>query len=79
MIKSFQHSFYIVSLLKHDRSESLVILIPKITSTSPMSFISKLEDKNDLVSFTISKFVPNISMSSTYKHMITPTLSLNLV
>jgi len=49
----------------------LMILTPKITLTSPMSFISNLEPRNNLVLETILMHVPNINMSSTYKHTIT--------
>jgi len=46
-------------------------LTPKITLTSPMSFISNLDHRNNLVLETISMHVPKINMSSTYKHLMT--------
>ena len=52
-------------------SPFLMIITPKITLASPMSFISKLDPRNNLVLETISMHVPNINMSSTYKHIMT--------
>ena len=56
----------------------LVNLTPRIASASLIYFISKLEEKNDFVSFTISKSVLKISISSTYRQMITPISFSNL-
>jgi len=52
-------------------SPFLMILTPKITLTSPMSFISKLKLRNNLVLETILMHVLNINMSFTYKHIMT--------
>ena len=48
-----------------------MILTPEIRLASPMSFISKLDPRNNLVLETISMHVPNINMSSTYKLIMT--------
>jgi len=48
-----------------------MILTPKITLASPMSYISNLDPRNNLVLETISMHVPKINMSSTYKHIMT--------
>ena len=55
-----------------------MILTPKITLASPMSFISNLDPRNNLALETISKHVPNINMSSTYKHITTHSLFSDL-
>ena len=53
--------------------------MPNVTFASPESFISKLEARKHLALSTISRLVPNISKSSTYKRIMTPSLLLNLL
>jgi len=48
-------------------SPFLMIQTPKITLASPMSFISKLDPRNNLVLETISMHVPNINIVGTSK------------
>ena len=55
-----------------------MILTPKITLASSMSFISKLDPRNNLVLETISIHVLNINMSSTYKHIMAHSLFSDL-
>jgi hypothetical protein len=43
------------------------------TSASHKSFISKCWDINDLISFITLILVPEINISTTYKHIITPS------
>ena len=53
--------------------------MPKITFVSTKIFISNLEARKHLVSCTTLRLVPNISKSSTYKQIMTPSLLFKLL
>jgi len=70
--KMAQDLLHIMGLQERNPMLTLFSLILRITSASPKSFMSKFSDKYDFTSFISLIFVPNITMSSTYRHNITP-------
>src|ERR1044072_1567846 len=53
-----------------------MILTPNITLASPMSFMSNFDERKFLVSIPILLQVPKMSISSTYKEIITHSPSM---
>jgi len=72
VIKFAQNLFNITSLIKGKTKFRFCSLWPPIIkSASPRSFILNLGFRKSLVGFITFMLVPNISISSTYKHVMT--------
>ena len=56
-----------------------MIVILKLTLFSPISFISNLDAKKDLVLKAILMHVPKISLPSTYKHIMKQSSFIDFV